>query len=372
MENDRARPCGGGGQGSYGKSPLNRHLRRTVLWPGLILTLACLFGQVRGCSSVEWSSDGSGGGGEPGTNYFVLTRPYLQFQASPLGFKPELGTCGSGPCGVSLDQFEMNSGDLKGWAGDFVAVKHADGRVAEIAIYYQGVVCRRYTFDYGAAGRARRRVDTEYELRRKGESAVDWATRLRGQTPAVACVREIEYAWSEEGRTVEVTLRTVQGKAQGYEPISLPDTPWREPGQRLETWQLNGQGLITSVLRDGRVMYAAKYDDAGRLLGYEAYGREQVENLYDAQRRLVETRVKYACGTRGVIVHAYPGGPRVDLPQLKEPGDAAWVVTHDKGGRVSRIREHSGPASDILANTLEEFQRDKDGRIIWRRVALAR
>ena len=97
-----------------------------------------------------------------------------------------------------------------------------------------------------------------------------------------------------------------------------------------------------------------------------------MENLYDAQRRLVETRVKYACGTRGVIVHAYPGGPRVDLPQLKEPGDAAWVVTHDKGGRVSRIREHSGPASDILANTLEEFRRDKDGRIIWRRVGLAR
>jgi len=171
---------------------------------------------------------------------------------------------------------------------------------------------------------------------------------------------------------VEVTLRTVQGKAQGYEPISLPDTPWGEPGQRLETWQLNGQGLITSVLRNGRVMYAAKYDDAGRLLAYETYGREQVENLYDAQGRLLDTRVKYACGTRAVIVHAYPDGPRVDLPQLKEPGDSAWVVTHDKHGRVSRIREHGGPASDILANTLEEFRRDKDGRIIWRRVGLAR
>jgi YD repeat-containing protein len=150
-----------------------------------------------------------------------------------------------------------------------------------------------------------------------------------------------------------------------------PDTPLGEPGESLETWRLNGQGLITSVVRDGRAVYSAQYDVAGQLLGYEVWGREKVENRYDAQGRILETHVKYGNGTRGTFVHAYPGGPRVDLPQLKEPGDEAWVVTHDKYGRVSRIREHAGPSSDIMCNTFEEFRRDKDGRIIWRRAGFA-
>jgi len=40
-------------------------------------------------------------------------------------------------------------------------------------------------------------------------------------------------------------------------------------------------------------------------------------------------------------------------------------------GRVSRIREHTGPSSDVMGNTFEEFRRDEDGRIIWRRVGFA-
>lgn len=343
-----------------------------MVWLGLIVALTCLLWLVPGCYSVEWSSDGSSGGGEPGTKYFVLVGPPLRFQASPLGLKPELGAYGGGLHCVSLDQFEMNFGDLKGWSGDFVAVKHADGRCAEIAIYCQGVVCRRYTFDYDTAGRARRRVDTEYELRREGEGTLEWADRLKGRMPAVACVREIEYAWSEDGRTVEVTLRAVRGKPQGLPPMSLPRTPGGEPGQRLETWQLNGQRLITSVLHDGKVVYSAQYDDAGRLLRYERWGGEKVESRYDAQGRLLETNVVYLIGTRGVVVHAYPGGPRADLPHLKQPGDAAWVVTHDEYGRVSRIRERTGPSSDVMGNIFEEFKRDKDGRIIWRRAGFAR
>ena len=97
-----------------------------------------------------------------------------------------------------------------------------------------------------------------------------------------------------------------------------------------------------------------------------------MENRYDTQGRLLETHVAYGNGTRGIIVHAYPGGPKPALPHLKERGDEAWVVTHDKYGRVSRIREHAGPSSDIMANTFEELRRDKAGRIIWRRVGLAR
>ena len=303
--------------------------------------------------------------------YFVLEGPPLRFQASRLGLKPELVDYGGGPHCVSLDQFEMNFGDLKGWSGDFVAVKHVDGRCAEIAIYCQGIVCRRYTFDYDVVGRVRRRADTAYELRREGEGTLEWATRLKGRTPAVACVREIEYAWSEDGRTVDITLRAVRGKPHGLPPISPPETPGDEPGQRLETWRLNNRGLITSVLRGDVEAYSAQYDDAGRLLGYETEGGEKVENHYDAQRRLLETHVRYGVGTRGTFVHEYHGGPKVDLPQLKEPGDEAWVVTHDEYGRVSRIREHAGPSSDIMCNTFEEFRRDKDGRIIWRRVGFA-
>lgn len=60
------------------------------------------------------------------------------------------------------------------------------------------------------------------------------------------------------------------------------------------------------------------------------------------------------------------------MPHLAEPGDEAWVVTHDPYGRVCRIREHAGPSSDIMVNTFEEFRRDDAGRIIWRRVGLAR
>ena len=349
---------------------MNRHLRRTVVGLGLIVALPCLLWLVLGCYYVEWSSDGSGGGGEPGTKYFVLEGPPLRFQASRLGLKPELGDYGGGLHCVSLDQFEMNFGDLKGWSGDFVAVKHADGRCAEIAMYCQGVVCRRYTFDYDAIGRARRRTDTEYELRREGEGTLEWAARLKGRTPAVACVREIEYAWSENGRTVEVGLRTVQGKAQGYEPMCLPTTPWGEPGQRLETWRLNNRGLITSVLRGDVEAYSAQYDDAGRLLGYETEGGEKVENRYDAQGRLLETRIRYSIGIKGIIVHAYPGGPSPKLPIPDKPGENhSFLITHEKEGRVSRIRTRE--AEDAMGNTFEEFRRDKDGHIIWRRVGFA-
>lgn len=357
---------------------------------GLIVALACLLWLDRGCSSVKWSSDralaylswlasgctsaewfssGSRGGGEPGTKYFVLDRGSLRFQASPWGLKPELRPGGGCP-GVSLDQFEMNFADRKGWAGDFVAVKHVDGRCAEVAIYCQGVVCQRHTFGYDAAGRAGRRTDTAYEGRRKGEGTLEWAKRFKGRTPAVAWVSEIEYAWSEDGRTVEVTLRAVHGKPQGL-PTMWFEPPKGEPGQRLETWRFNGRGLITSVLRDGKVVYSAQYDDTGRLLRYEREGREEVENRYDAQGRLLET-VAHSYGRLVTVVHAYPGGPRADLPQLKEHGDEAWLVTHDKYGRVSRIREHAGPPDDILANTFQEFRRDKEGRIIWYRVGLAR
>jgi len=353
---------------------MNGHLRNAVAWVGRIVALACLLRLVQGCfyDHVDWSSEGPGGGGEPGTKYFVLAGPPLRFQATPSGLRPELGDYGGGPHCVSLDQFEMRFRDLKGWAGDFVAVKQVHGHCAEIAIYCQGVVCQRYAFDYDAAGRARRRMFTEYELRREGESTFEWADRLKGRTPAAACASEIEYAWSEDGRTVEATLRAVHGRRQGREPISLPEPLTGLPGQKLETWQLNGQGLIASVVRDGKVEYSAQYDDAGRLLGYEEWGGARVENRYDAQGRLLETNVAYRGGRRGTIVHAYPGGSRADLPHLEQPGDAAWVVTHDEYGRVSRIREHAGPSDDIMSNTFEEFRRDKDGRIIWRRVGIAR
>lgn len=350
---------------------MNKHLRSTVAWLGRIVALPCLLWLVQGCYCVEWSSDGSGGG-EPGTKYFVLEGPPLRFQASPSGLKPELGDHGGGPHCVSLEQFEVNFGDREGWSGGFVAVKHADGRCVEIAIYCQGVVCQRHTFDYDAVGRIRRRKDTEYELRREGEGALEWAARWKGRTPAVACVRKIDYAWSVDGRTVEVMLRAIRGKPQGLPPIDLPDIPSGKPGQKLETWQLNSQGLITSVVRDGVVVYSAQYDDAGRLLGYEVWGGEKVENRYDAQGRILETHVVYTIGTRGTIVHAYPGGPQAGLPHLEQSGDAAWVVTHDQYGRVSRIREHAGPSSDILSNTIREFKRDKEGRIIWLRVGFAR
>jgi len=346
--------------------------RNRALWSGLIAASACLVLLVWGCPYRQWSSDGSGGGGEPGTKYFVLTGPPLRFQATDLGVAVELADYGGGPHCVPLDQYEMRPGDLKGWAGDFATLKHADGRCTEIGLWCGGVICRRYRFEYDAAGRLQSRIDTEYELRRGGESSKDWAKRLRGQTPAMACAREFEYAWSEDGRTVEVSLQALQGKPKGFEPISLPRTPWGKPGERLETWRLNSRGLIISVRRGGVETYSAQYDDVGRLLCYERNRSEKAENRYDGQGRLLETHVRYAVGTRGIVVHAYPGGPRPDLPHLKEPGDEAWVVTHDKYGRVSRIREHAGPSSDIMANTFEEFKRDEAGRIIWRRVGFAR
>lgn len=271
-----------------------------ALWSGLIAASACLVLLVSGCPYRDWSSAASAGGGEPGTKYFVLTGPPLCFRPSAWGLKPELGDYGGGPHCVSLDQFEMRFGDLKGWAGDFVAVKHVDGRCAEIAVHCQRVVCRRYTFDYDAAGRVRRAVDTEYELRREGERPRDRAERLKGRTPAVAWVKEIEYAWSEDGRTAEVTLRAVRGKRQGLPPFSLPGILRGEPGRVLETWRLNGRGLITSVLRDGRVVYSAEYDDAGRLVRYEKSGGEKVENRYDAQGRLLERQVVYARDARNL------------------------------------------------------------------------
>ena len=155
-------------------------------------------------------------------------------------------------------------------------------------------------------------------------------------------------------------------------PIDWFGPPEGKPGQKLETWRLNDRGLITSVLRDGKVAYSAQYDDAGRLDCYEAEEQEKVENRYDAQGRLVEMHVAYRGGTRGTFVYAYPGGPKPGLPKLKQPGDEAWLVTHDKHGRVSRIRQHAGPPDDVMVNTFEEFRRDKAGRIIWIRSGFAR
>lgn len=363
---------------------MNSPLRSSVVRPALIAALCCSLCLVQGCLVVrrkgctyvywplrgcaDWYSAGSGGGGEPGTKYFVLNGPSVQFQATPLGLTPELVR--GGPYCASLDQFEVRFGDLKRLPWNSVAVKHQDGRCAEIAVYYEGVVCRRHTFDYDAAGRARRRTDTAYEGRREGEGTSEWAERWKGRTPAVAWVSEIEYAWSEDGRTVEVTLRALRGKPQGL-PIIWFGPPEGKPGQRLETWRLNGRGLITSVLRDGREVYSAQYDDAGRLLRYERWGGEKVENRYDAQGRLLETHVVRG-DKRKTVVHAYPGGPKPGLPKLKEPGDEAWLVTHDKHGRVSRIREHAVPPHDVMRNTFQEFRRDKAGRITWLRIGFAR
>ena len=359
---------------------MNRHIRTSVVRLALIAALCCSLCLALGCNYVTmclrgyvtWSSAGSGGDGEPGTKYFVLLGPPLGFQASPWGLGPELGVPWGTFSGVPLEQFEINFRDLKRCPpGDVAAVKHVDGRCAEVAQYYRGVVRWRCTFEHDAAGRARRRIDTLYEGRREGEGDKEWADRFKGGTPPVACVSEIEYAWSKDGRTVEVTLRGVHGKPQGW-PMYLLGPAGGEPGQRLETWQLNGQGFITSVLRDGKVVYSAQYDDAGRLLCCETEEQEKLENRYDAQGRILETHVRYRGGTRGTLVHQYPGGPKAEMPHLKEPGDQAWVVTHDKYGRVSRLREHAGPPDDLMCNTFDEFRRDKDGRIIWRRVGFAR
>ena len=134
---------------------------------------------------------------------------------------------------------------------------------------------------------------------------------------------------------------------------------------------MNGRGQITSVLRDGRAAYSAEYDDVGRLLRYETEHGHKVENRYDARGRLLETHVVRG-GWRKTVVRAYPDGPKPGLPKLKEPGDEAWLVTHDKHGRVSRIRERAGPPDDVMANTFEEFRRDEAGRIIWLRVGVVR
>ena len=363
---------------------MSKHIFSSVVRRALIAALCCSLWFVQGCFIVrrkgctyvywpfrgcaDWHSAGASGGGEPGTRYFVLNVGSVQFQATPWGLTPEL--VHGGPHCASLDQFEVRFGDLKRLPWNSAAVKRQDGRCAEVAVYCEGVVCRRHTFDYDAAGRARRRTDTAYEGRREGEATSEWAERFKGRTPPVAWVSEIEYAWSEDGRTVEVTLVALRGKPRGQPTIWFAP-PEGKPGQTLETWRLNGRGQITSVLRDGRAAYSAEYDDVGRLLRYETEHGHKVENRYDARGRLLETHVVRG-GWRKTVVRAYPDGPKPGLPKLKEPGDEAWLVTHDKHGRVSRIRERAGPPDDVMANTFEEFRRDEAGRIIWLRVGVVR
>jgi len=346
-----------------------RALRKGIMCLALAVSLTCLLWRTQGCTSVTWSSYGSVSLGQPGTKYYVLTGPPLYFQASAYGLRPELGAYGGGPFCVSLDQFEMRFGDLKGWAADYVAVTRVEDRCVEIVIYCQRVPCRRYTFEYDAFGRIRRTVRTEYELRREGEGTSEWAERMKGRTPPVACVWQTGYDWSEDGRMAEVTPQAVSGNRQGIEPMSLPEHSQEALADQWDeklVWRVSDEGIVTSVLLDGRPMYSAQYDNKGRLLRYQREGT-QVENHYDGEGRLRETRVR----DDTTFIYTYPGDPKRGVPTLERPGDEAWVVTYDKHGRVSRIREYGGPPDDLMANTVEEFRRDKQGRIIWRRVGFA-
>ena len=360
--------------GSHGAAVTNGHRRGAAARVGLVAALVGALWLLTGCRSAQWcSSGGWRGGGEPATRYFRLrARPGLTFQGSELGFRPDLDTYGCGAYGVPLGQYEMYFSDLIHWPFDFVAVREEDGRCGEVALYCRGVVCRRYTFSYDAAGRPRRRTDIEYEARRRGESEPHWARRFRGRIPPVACVREIVYAWSQDGRTVDVRLAAAHGRRQRFPLIGMPDTPAGEPGEKLETWHLNGQGLITSVVRNGKQVYAAQYNDDGRLLRYQAWGCETVTNRYDARGRIVETHVKQGNGTHDTFAHAYPDAPGTPLPPRKQSGDVSWLVTHDKHGRVCRVRECGGPPDDHMANSYEAYGRDKHGRIVRIRVGFAR
>lgn len=341
---------------------------------GLLAALLGVLGLLPGCLSAQWcSSGGWRGGGEPGTRYFRLHgRPGWTFQGSELGFQPELDTYGCGAHGVPLGQYEMHFSDLVRFPFDFVAVHEKNGRCCAVTLYCRGVACRRYTFSYEANGRPGRRVEIEYAGRRPDETEAEWARRFCGRTPPVACVREVVYAWSQDGRTVAVSLATANGKRQGLPLIEAPGTPPGEPGKELETWHLNEQGRITSVIRNGKERYAARYDDDGRLLRYQAWGRETVKNRYDAQGRIVETRVNEGNGTHQTFAHAYPDTPDTPLPPRGHPGDVSWLITHDDQGRVCRVRECGGPPDDRMANTYEAYGRDQRERIVRIRVGVAR
>jgi len=297
--------------------------------------------------------------GEPDTRYYLLMAVF-RFWGTDFGTAPEVKAYGGGPWWVPLEECEVRAEGLKGWPAAYVTVRRENGRPAEMGLWYGGVICRRFAFRYDASGRLESRKDTQYEPRREGEDVRDWVKRMNGLTPDVVCVREVGYTWSPDGRTLTVQLLAAHGE-QGW--AGLPEWPaigYGRPGETLEKWQVDAEGRILAVWRSGSLVYSAAYDAVGRLT-HTTRGSETLSNQYDAQGRLVLTKVRTPIGTARVFAHEYPGSPaRTPLPT--DPGRGhCYVVGYEKSGRVATVEVTE--TSDMMGRFTVEFKRDEQGRL---------
>lgn len=322
--------------------------------------LACLALVAAGCA-FTCPTRGPTIQAAPDTEYYFLMGPF-GFQATDFGLAPEVQAYGGGPWWMPLEECRIKAEGLKGWPEAYVTARREGGRLAEVGLWYGGVICRRFDFRYDTSGRLAARVDTQYEARRKGEFVNDWVKRMAGTTPKVTCVREVGYSWSADGRMATVKILGVSESPDWGGLSEWPSIRYGTPGQIMETWQLDADGHIVGVFYDGDVAYSATYDDAGRLL--RATGNDgDIDNQYDAQGRLVETTVKTSSGYSTVFAHGYPDARP---PKLPATGDAyephTYVLTHDGSGHIVRVKadEKSG---DVLGRYTVHLKRDGEGRV---------
>ena len=336
------------------------------LWRGSLLLLAWIPLVSCACVIIVDPPKGPDVKGEPDTRYYFLTGQF-SFEATDFGTVPAAEACGGGPWWLPLEECEIKPEGLRRWPSAYVTTKYAQGRLAEVGLWYGGVVCRRYAFGYDISGRLASRRDTVYEPRPEGEDVDEWATRMRGRTRNVTSVREVAYTWSEDARRVTVKMLTWRGATAW---VGLPEWPtmhYAKPGEVLETWELDDNGRIVAVLSGGAKRYSATYDKAGNLVRSSRGGHETV-NYYDDRGRIVKAVVRnQRIGDKMVVLHEYPDARAPKARRVSDHGPCeTFIRVHDRSGHIATVRvgETPGPSDPMLDFTLE-LKRDRKARVRW-------